>query len=187
MEKVDFSPTWAASRRRIRTQAEWKVDTHIALARAPDQRGDPLAHLGRGLVGEGDGQDLAGVDVAGGQQVGDPVGQHAGLARARAGDDEQRLTLVDHRGSRCWGLRPCEQHLGVARQRGTGAASGVLGRLAAGLGPGGDPARVHVATRLRGGHAGQGKVIEKGAHLGSPAYVLERTPPGCRPHLGSRA
>ena len=35
MENVDFSPTWAASRRRIRTQAEWKVETHIALARPP--------------------------------------------------------------------------------------------------------------------------------------------------------
>ena len=28
-------PRCAASRRRMRTQAEWKVDTHIALARPP--------------------------------------------------------------------------------------------------------------------------------------------------------
>ena len=35
MEKVDFIPTLGASRRRIRTQALWKVITHIALARGP--------------------------------------------------------------------------------------------------------------------------------------------------------
>jgi hypothetical protein len=35
MENVDFSPTLAASRRRMRTQAEWKVMTHIALALGP--------------------------------------------------------------------------------------------------------------------------------------------------------
>ena len=105
------------------------------------------------------------MDVTGGQQVGDPVRQHAGLARARAGDDQQRLTLVDHR-LPLLGVEALQQHLGVARQHGTAAAAGILGRFATGLGPGGDPAHVHVATRLRGGHAGQGKVIEKGAHLG---------------------
>ncbi len=30
-----------------------------------------------------------------GQQMGDPVGQHAGLARARAGEHEQRPLAVD--------------------------------------------------------------------------------------------
>jgi len=35
MEKVDLRPSRVASRRRIRTQAEWKVSTHIALARGP--------------------------------------------------------------------------------------------------------------------------------------------------------
>ena len=71
-------------------------DPHVAGPRA-DQGHDPLAHLGGGLVGERDGQDLAGTDVAGGQQVGDPAGQHGGLARAGAGHDEQRRTLVQHR------------------------------------------------------------------------------------------
>jgi hypothetical protein len=47
---------------------------------AADQVGDALLHLARGLVGERDGDDLTGVHVAGGQQVGDPVGQHPGLA-----------------------------------------------------------------------------------------------------------
>ncbi len=35
MEKVDFSPACSCSARRIRTQAEWNVDTHISRARAP--------------------------------------------------------------------------------------------------------------------------------------------------------
>ena len=55
-----------------------------------DQRLDALLHLGRGLVGEGDRQDRARVGLALGDQPGDPPGQHAGLARARAGHHEQR-------------------------------------------------------------------------------------------------
>ena len=34
--------------------------THIARVRASHEHLDALAHLGGGLVGEGDGQDLAG-------------------------------------------------------------------------------------------------------------------------------
>ncbi len=62
-----------------------------------DQRDHPLAHLGGGLVGERDGQHLPDADVAGGQQVGDPPGQHGRLARPGAGDDQQRRALVQHR------------------------------------------------------------------------------------------
>ena len=35
MEKLDLSPNFSISRRRIRTHAEWKVITHIARERAP--------------------------------------------------------------------------------------------------------------------------------------------------------
>ncbi len=56
----------------------------------------PFAHLRGGLVGEGDGQDLADADVAGGQQVGDPPGEHRRLTRAGARHDEQRRTFVQH-------------------------------------------------------------------------------------------
>ncbi len=35
MEKEERSPSVFASRRRIRTQAEWKVDTHMVRARSP--------------------------------------------------------------------------------------------------------------------------------------------------------
>ena len=63
-------------------------DPH-AFAGGAHQGGDAFAHLGGGLVGEGDGQDLAGAGAPGGDEVGDAVGQDPGLARARAGDDEQ--------------------------------------------------------------------------------------------------
>ena len=53
-------------------------------------------HLAGRLVGERDGQDLVRADLAGRQQVGDPAGQHPGLARAGPGHDEQRGTLVRH-------------------------------------------------------------------------------------------
>ena len=62
---------------------------HVARLLA-DQRQDALAHLGGGLVGERDGQDLPGPHALDADQVGDPMGQHARLAAARAGQDEQR-------------------------------------------------------------------------------------------------
>ena len=64
-------------------------------ARLPTSVLDPLLHLGGGLVGEGDRQDRARVRLALGDQPGDPAGQHPGLARARAGDHQQRRALVD--------------------------------------------------------------------------------------------
>jgi hypothetical protein len=81
----------------MRTHAEWKVMTHMALARAARRALDPLAHLGGGLVGEGDREDLTrAAPLARPEQVGDALGQHPGLARAGAGDDEQRRPLVEH-------------------------------------------------------------------------------------------
>ena len=59
----------------------------------PDQRLDAVAHLLGGLVGERDRQDRrrrrAVVD-----EVGDAVGEHPGLARAGAGDHQQRAAAV---------------------------------------------------------------------------------------------
>ena len=57
---------------------------------AAEQVLEPLAHLPRRLVRERDRQDLVRLHAAGGDQVRDAVGQHARLARARAGDHEQR-------------------------------------------------------------------------------------------------
>jgi hypothetical protein len=62
-----------------------------------DERGDALLHLAGRLVGERDGEDLAGLHVPLGDQVRDAVGQHPGLSRPRAGDDEQRTAGVEDR------------------------------------------------------------------------------------------
>ena len=83
---------------------------HRAGPRA-DQPHHPFPHLGGGLVGEGDGQDLPDPDVAGGHQVGDAPGQHRRLARARARDDQQRRALVHHRLALLW-VEPVEQFVG---------------------------------------------------------------------------
>ena len=49
----------------MRTQAEWKVITHMALARGPTSVATRSRISAGGLVGEGDGEDLAGLDAAG--------------------------------------------------------------------------------------------------------------------------
>ena len=61
---------------------------------ATDQRRNPLLHLAGGLVGERDREHLAGLHLASGEQVGHAVGEDARLARARAGNDQQRAALV---------------------------------------------------------------------------------------------
>ena len=58
-----------------------RADPHAA--RAGHQLGKALAHLCRGLVGEGDGQDLPGAHALVANHVSDAIRQHARLARAR--------------------------------------------------------------------------------------------------------
>ncbi|MGC0428154.1 hypothetical protein RKD32_004509 [Streptomyces sp. SAI-195] len=83
-----------------------------------------LLHLARGLVGEGDREDLAGVDVPVGQQVGDAVGEHAGLAGTGTGHDEQRRTGVDDGGPLVL-VQPLQERGGV--QGGARGAVPVVG------------------------------------------------------------
>ena len=77
------------SRRRTRTQKLWKV-ARVGLR----ERGvaedffDALGHLLGGLVGEGDGEDGVGRDAALLNEIGDAVGDDAGLAGAGAGEQE---------------------------------------------------------------------------------------------------
>ena len=56
----------------------------------------PARHLGRGLVGEGDGQQIARRELALAEQPRDPVGDDAGLAAAGAGQDQQRAIAGRH-------------------------------------------------------------------------------------------
>ncbi len=53
-----------------------------------DQRGDALEHLARGLIRKGEEQDARGADAVL-DEVGDAIGQRAGLAAAGAGDDQR--------------------------------------------------------------------------------------------------
>ena len=83
---------------------------------AADQLLDPLAHLAGGLVGERDREDLGRLRLPGGQQVGDSVGEHARLAGAGAGEDQERpLAVRDRLALRRVQLR--EQALDLARAR----------------------------------------------------------------------
>ena len=57
---------------------------------AADHRLEPLAHLARRLVGEGDREQLAGKGAAGRQDMGEAGRQHPGLAGAGAGQHQHR-------------------------------------------------------------------------------------------------
>src|SRR5262249_2364478 len=56
-----------------------------------------LAHLARGLVGEGDREDLVRSRAARGDEPGDAARDDARLARARPGQDQERALAVDDR------------------------------------------------------------------------------------------
>jgi len=66
---------------------------HAARAAAQQQL-DALAHLLGRLVRERDREQLVRPRLAAVDQVGDPVGEHAGLATAGAGEDQQRAVNV---------------------------------------------------------------------------------------------
>ena len=158
----------------MRTHALWKVMTHMALARGPTSARHALAHLGGGLVGEGDRQHLARLHPARGEQVGDALGQHAGLARPGAGDDEQRAALVQH-GLALLGVQAREQLLGVGARPAGGPAVGAAPG-GGGLGPGGhaggvDQRRVGARVGRRvdvrvGPRLADVEAVEEGAHVG---------------------
>ena len=64
--------------------------------RLPEQTRHAFFHLARSLVGEGHGQHAARVNSFG-QKARQPRCDHAGLARTRAGDHQQRLRRIGHR------------------------------------------------------------------------------------------
>ena len=60
-----------------------------AFHHAADEVADALLHFARRLVGEGHRQHLVGPGLVGGQDMGEPGGQHPGFAGAGAGQHEQ--------------------------------------------------------------------------------------------------
>ena len=81
----------------------------------PDQPADALAHLGGGLVREGDRQDLPGPRPARGQEIRDAVRERARLAGPGARHDEQGPAGVRD-GRALLGVESVEQGLGIARR-----------------------------------------------------------------------
>ena len=157
-------------------------DPHVLGARA-DQRLDTFTHFGGSLVGEGDGEDLAGGRAVGCKQVGDAVGEHAGLAGAGARDDEQGRAGVQH-GFFLAFVEPGGEGGGVHRIEAVGAfAVGVGGVEVIAVAADSVSGRHEVAERVCGGegcgHAGfrNGRAISRGTvggHAGRQGcgYVL---------------
>ena len=142
-------------------------DPHVLGARA-DQRLDTFTHFGGSLVGEGDGEDLAGGRAVGCKQVGDAVGEHAGLAGAGARDDEQGRAGVQH-GFFLAFVEPGGEGGGVHRIEAVGAfAVGVGGVEVIAVAADSVSGRHEVAERVCGGegcgHAGfrNGRAISRG-------------------------
>jgi hypothetical protein len=67
------------------------------LHRIADDPADPLLHLARGLVGEGDGEDLGRPGAAGGDEVREPGGERRGSCPSRAGEHQHRPFGRQHR------------------------------------------------------------------------------------------
>ena len=94
MEKFDDISSVLASRRRIRTHIEWNVDTHMAFARLPTSAATRSRISAAALLVNVIAMIFAGVHAALPEQVGDPAGQHPGLARSGARHHQQRATGV---------------------------------------------------------------------------------------------
>ena len=80
------SPSW----RSTRAHSAWNVPAWTSRPPSPTRLMIRSRSSAAALVRERDGQDLPRRDALDPDEVGDPVGQHAGLARTGAGEDEQR-------------------------------------------------------------------------------------------------
>ena len=90
--------------------------------------GDPLAHLARGLVGEGDDQQVPGLGPAGGEDVGEAGGEDAGLAGAGPGQHQDRTVDTLH-GQPLFGVQSGQIVAGFATRR---AGAGEVGNPGSG-------------------------------------------------------
>ncbi len=96
----------------MRTHAEWNVVTHIALARGPTRAATRSFISPAALLVNVIARIWPGCTLRAAEQVGDAVGQDPGLARAGAGDDEQRRSFV-YDGGPLLGVEPFEQRARV--------------------------------------------------------------------------
>ena len=80
------SPSW----RRTRAHSAWNVPASTSRPPSPTRLMIRSRSSAGGPVRERDREDPPRRDVLDADEVGDPVGEHAGLARAGAGQDEQR-------------------------------------------------------------------------------------------------
>ena len=84
--------------------------------RPAQQALDPASHLLGGLVREGDRQHLVGLRVAVTDEIGRAIGDDARLARAGAGQDQQRALAVQH-GALLFGIELVEEgHRGTTEK-----------------------------------------------------------------------
>ncbi len=90
----------------------------------------PAAHLPRRLVGEGYRQDLLGTHTAGGDDVGDAMGEHPGLATAGAREDQEGAVRGLHRLA-LGRVEGGEQRVGLGNHVGDSTFGGSLTRLRA--------------------------------------------------------
>ena len=79
-----------------------RADRQLRQELFSDKTFQPLTHLAGGFVRKSDGQDGARRYAQIADQVGDPVREHAGLARSGAGEDKQRPFAVRDGGTLLW-------------------------------------------------------------------------------------
>ena len=123
----------------MRAHAAWNVNSHIPRVPLTEQPLDAPAHLLGGLVGERDREDLPRLRLVGVDQERDAMGEHACLAAARAGEDQQRPLAMRDR--LALGLvEPFKQLLEVLGVRVLGHQISSIDAHSAGLqgAPGGD-------------------------------------------------
>ncbi len=100
-----------------------------------DQMGDPLAHLARGLVGEGDDQQLPRTRATGGEDVGESRRQDASLASACAGE-HQHWPLRGFDGLPLFGIQSRQIVGRLMRDAARTARAGEVGDAGSGQGVG---------------------------------------------------
>ncbi len=132
-----------------------------------DERLDARLHLAGGLVREGDGQDLVRPHAVHTDEIGHAMGQHAGLARTGAGQDEQGTFEVLH-GPALLGVEIAQQRVERLRRRRRRRRPPPLGRLA--------------GTAARLGRPGfLGRPGRLGAHYLTPLPMSQLKPSATRP------